>query len=412
MMLFFLAVGLFFFRSVLFSDDVLFTTDDNIGEVARWKSGMPYSFLGRWIDTNLLGIAAVLGVNWTNLWMWVLPVKVFINSIHAVDLILGSVFLALFLRQRGISFWGQLLGGLTAFWVGSNFTLTYAGHIGKFAILMLAPLSLLCTEKMVRTGRVEWSLLAGGFLGATFLEQIDVALFFSFLLGAYLLYAVWRDRGFSLQTVVRMILPALMLAGLVAFRPLWEGYRTILGAETDQLAETNRNDWNFITQWSWPPEESIDFIAPGYTGWRSGEPDGPYWGRMGRSVEWEETQQGFQNFKLENQYIGAIPLCFAFFALFAAWSMRRVRREPLPGNGRWRADIYFWSAATLLALLLSFGKFFPLYALFYHLPIVSSIRNPNKFLQIFQLALAVLTAFGVSLAGRNDSEEGPVSPHG
>ena len=53
----------------------------------------------------------------------------------------------------------------------------------------------------------------------------------------------------------------------------------------------------------------------------------------------------------------------------------------------------------MVTLLLSFGKFFPLYGLFYQLPVVSSIRNPNKFLQIFQLALAVLTAFGVSLAG-------------
>ena len=407
-----MAVGLLLYRSVLFSGDVLMTTDDNIGEIAQRKSDMPYTFLWHWSDANLLGIAWQLTFNWTNLLMWILPVKAFTDSIHAVDLILGSIFFALFLRQRAVSFWGQLLGGLAAFWVGSNFTLTYAGHIGKFAILMLAPVSLLCIEKMVRTKRLEWSLLAGGSLGAMFLEQLDVALFFSFLLGAYLLYAVWRDHGFGLKSVLRMILPALVLAGVVAFRPLWEGYRTIIGSETTRLAESNRNNWDFITQWSWPPEESIDFVAPGYTGWRSGEPEGPYWGRMGRSAEWEKTKKGFQNFKLENQYIGAIPVMFAFFALLVTWSKRRVTDEPLPGNRRWRADVYFWSAATLLSLLLSFGKFFPLYYLFYHLPVVSSIRNPNKFLQIFQLALAVLTAFGVSFACSKKPDVGPVSQNG
>ena len=410
--LFFVALGLLFFRSVLFSGDVLFTTDDNIGEIALRKSDMPYSFLGRWSDVNLLGLGGTFIFNWTNLLMWILPVKAFTDSIHAIDLVLGSIFFALFLRQRSVSFWGQLLGGLAAFWVGSNFTLTYAGHISKFAVLMLAAASLLCIEKTVRTRRLEWSLLAGGSLGAMFLEQIDVALFFSFLLGAYLLYAVWRDHGFGLQSALRMILPVLVLAGLVAFRPLWEGYRTIIGSETTRLAESNRNDWNFVTQWSWPPEESVDFVAPGYTGWRSGEPDGPYWGRMGRSAEWEETNKGFQNFKLENQYIGAIPVMFALFALFVTWSRRRVADEPMPGNRRWRADIYFWSAATLVSLLLSFGKFFPLYSLFYHLPVVSSIRNPNKFLQIFQLALAVLTAFGVSFACGKKPDNGPVSQNG
>ncbi len=399
MIIFFIAVGLLVFRGVLFSGDLLFTTDDNVGEIALRKSEMPYSFLARWSDINLLGIGGMFIFNWTNLLMWLLPVKAFTNWIHALDLIVGSIFFALFLRQRSLTFWGQLLGGLAAFWVGSNFTLTYAGHIGKFAIVMLAPVTLLCIEKMVRTRRLEWSLLVGGSLGAAFLEQIDVALFFSFLLGAYLLYAVWRDHGFSLQNVLRMIRPALVVAGLVAFRPLWEGHRTIIGSETTRLADSNRSDWNFVTQWSWPPEESIDFVAPGYTGWRSGEPEGPYWGRMGRSAEWDTTQQGFQNFKLENQYLGAVPLLFAFFALFAAWVKRRTTGEPLLGNTRWRADIYFWGAATLVTLLLSFGKFFPLYWLFYQLPVVSSIRNPNKFLQIFQLALAVLTAFGVSLAG-------------
>ena len=412
-MLFFAAVGLLFFRSVLFSGDVLFTTDDNIGEIALRKNDMPYAFLGRWSDLNLLGIGGYFNFNWTNLLMWILPVKVFTDSIHAIDLVLGSIFFALFLRQRSVSFWGQLLGGLAAFWVGSYFTLTSAGHISKFAVLMLAAASLLCIEKTVRTRRLEWSLLAGGGLGAMFLEQIDVALFFSFLIGAYLLYAVWRDHGFGLQSVLRMILPALVLAGLVAFRPLWEGYRTIIGSEANRPpAESKSDEWNFITQWSWPPEESIDFVAPGYTGWRSGEPEGPYWGRMGRSAEWEETSRGFQNFKLENQYIGAIPVLFALFALFVAWSRRQMADDPMPGNRRWRADIYFWSAATVLSLLLSFGKFFPLYSLFYHLPVVSSIRNPNKFLQIFQLALAVLTAFGVSFACGKKPDGGPVVQNG
>ena len=60
-----------------------------------------------------------------------------------------------------------------------------------------------------------------------------------------------------------------------------------------------------------------------------------------------------------------------------------------------RAEIIFWGCAAVITLMLAFGKFFPLYALFYKLPFVNSIRNPNKFLQVFQLTLGILAAYGL-----------------
>ena len=74
-----------------------------------------------------------------------------------------------------------------------------------------------------------------------------------------------------------------------------------------------------------------------------------------------------------------------------ATDLSRYRRE----NGQRRAEIIFWGCVAMITLLLTFGKFFPLYALFYQLPMVSSIRNPNKFLQVFQLALGILAAYGL-----------------
>ena len=73
---------------------------------------------------------------------------------------------------------------------------------------------------------------------------------------------------------------------------------------------------------------------------------------------------------------------------------------PFSTHSDQRAEIIFWAAATLIALLLSFGKFFPLYALFYKLPVVNNIRNPNKFLQVFQLALGILAAYGIDIASK------------
>ena len=68
---------------------------------------------------------------------------------------------------------------------------------------------------------------------------------------------------------------------------------------------------------------------PGWTGWRSGDEQGPYWGRMGRSDGYEQTRQGFMNFKLENVYVGAIPLLFAVLGLATAFGRRRGIDGPL-----------------------------------------------------------------------------------
>jgi hypothetical protein len=178
---------------------------------------------------------------------------------------------------------------------------------------------------------------------------------------------------------------------------------------TVQQEDNPRQKWEFATQWSWPPEESIDFIAPGYMGWRSYEAEGPYWGRMGRSAGWEKTGQGFMNFKLENHYLGAIPIFLALFAAGAALAGKRAddQSAALEPETGYRPEIIFWTCAAVVALLLAFGKFFPLYALFYQLPLVSSIRNPNKFFHVFQIAMGILAAYGFDIIIRPDQHVQP-----
>ncbi|MFH0954263.1 MAG: hypothetical protein V1873_08035 [Verrucomicrobiota bacterium] len=395
------AFALMMFRVVFLSPNVLFTTDDGIGAIQLLKSAMPWSFLGYWDDSVLAGVAGLLGVGWTTVLQWLLPVKFFVNWIHGIDLALASVFFALFLRSRKISWPACALGALTAFWLGSNFTLTYAGHIRKFGILALAGFYLWTVEQAARSRRWGWAVLAGGGIGLMFMEQPDVALFFALLLGPYALFAVIRERGFDVRALLGFVIPAGVAAALLFFNQFWMARSLNLGGikSTDRDAQSQ---WEYATQWSWPPEESIDFVAPGFTGWRSGEPEGPYCGRMGRSAGWEQTRQGFQNFKLENQYLGAIPVICAVFAVFAAWRGWRSRTA-------WHLEAAFWAAVTLIALLLSFGKHFFLYRLFYALPMVSSIRNPNKFLQVFQVTLAVLSAYGLEAALAGTAERGSMA---
>jgi len=271
---------------------------------------------------------------------------------------------------------------------------------------MFGAVTLLLIEKATRTKKLSWSLLAGGALGLMFLEQQDVALFVGVFLGFYAILAGLREdlrdlKGLTLR-LASMALVALLIGGpgsLIVYRGSVKGVAG-MDEQTDPRAK-----WEFCTQWSVPPAESIDFIAPGFTGWRSHDLEGPYWGRTGRSAGWERTRKGFRNFRLESIYIGAIPVFLALFGVYGA-AFRRTRRRAQTGGDveratedvKWQADVIFWCAVAVVSLLLSFGKYFPLYRLLYQVPGFSAIRNPNKFLHVFQISVAILAGYGLDLA--------------
>lgn len=394
-----MALALVAFRVVLPAGVTLFTTDDAIGDLQLRKAALPAGFLSYWVDSPLAGVGSFLNLNWTNLLLWWLPLEVFTDWIHAVDLGVASFLFYLFLRRRQFSSAAAVVGLLAAFWTGTNLYLCYAGHIGKYGLLIFAALYMLAVDVAVERRSPAWGAVSGLAAGGMFLEQPDLAFFFAIFWGGYTLWRLWvSSRGAGLNGWMKLLIPLVLVAALVGFRPLWEGYRTAIRGVA-AISRTAEERWDFVTQWSWPPEECVDFVAPGFMGWRSGEPDGPYWGRMGRSAGWERTHRGFMNFKLENQYMGFGVVLLGLLAVMYAWDRRRS------GSSPGAADLRLWSVIAAVALLLSFGKYFPLYRVLFRLPVVSGVRNPNKFLHVFQLAVGVLAAGGVDVwlkAGRDD----------
>lgn len=384
-----LALMVVIFRSVL-GGDILFTTDDGIGSLAIRKRVLPDGISGWWLDDVLLGFDAGLAVNWTNFLMWLLPLEAFVNWNHAIDLGLASIFLALFLRNRGVALPAIALGIITAFWVGNNLTLTYAGHIGKYGALIFAAAYLWLSDLAVRRKSWAHAVLAGGCLGMMLLEQADVALFCAIFLGPYTLVTCWQAHPKNFGVLVKLLAPLCVVAGLVAIHGVLANYRGNVKDVAVVKQESAQAKWEFSTQWSWPPEESVDFIAPGYMGWRSHEPKGPYWGRMGRSATWsvQQPNNGFMNFKLENHYMGVIPVALALWAICLFWSKRTTDADR-------RRQLLIWLVITAGTLVLSFGKYVPVYRVLHALPGFSSIRNPNKFMHLFQIGLAILAAYGL-----------------
>ncbi len=370
------------FRVVWPEGVVIRSIDYNYGLMAMYKAELPGAFFeGFWRGFPLLGRVGSAPPTLTNLLLLLLPVEIYMDWIYPILLLTASVFFMAFLRLRNLGWIPCLTGTLTAFWIGSNLTLVHPGHLLKYGVLACAAATLFCLEKLHQTRSWRWAVLSGGSLGWMFMHQADVALFFGLILGAYHLFRLPEAGKKSLPTLGSHSVLLLAVAGLF----VWESYHTQMNSQVrnvDVLQQgTEEEKWDFATQWSFPPSESLDLIAPGYWGWTSQHDTAPYHGVTGQSAEWRAVQQGFPNLRMESVYLGVIPLGLAVLALFSG---SRLRKETV-----------FWSIALMLTLLLSFGKFTPLYRIFFELPLVNAIRNPNKFLQVFQLAAGILAAFGL-----------------
>jgi len=403
-LLFVLLIGaallLAIWHPLLRGNALLFSTDDNIGSLNLSAHCLPGAFLGWWDDSSLLGNGiGRVPLAWTSGLLALIPLTWVVNLTHLADLSLAAALLFCLLRRSGCSQVSALLGALVAFWCSSNLAIIYGGHIAKFAVLFLGTLALVGIQRMATTGNRAWALLAGGAMGFALVEQQDVGLFFGMFIGAYALFMLFRMRTFSwTKRLATFLVPMGLMAAWPAVPSLLQSYTHNIQNVATTATEDPAAKWEFVTQWSFPPDEGMALVAPGYLGWRSSEPNGPYWGRLGRSAGWEQTGQGFMNFKLDDWYLGVIPVAFALWACGAAWRQRRTASGALATSPAWserRSETIFWGCATLVALLLAMGKFSPLYQLFYQLPVVNNIRAPIKFLQIFQITLGILAAYGM-----------------
>jgi hypothetical protein len=131
--------------------------------------------------------------------------------------------------------------------------------------------------------------------------------------------------------------------------------------------------WEYATLWSMHPLELITFLVPGAFG-------------FGGVTYW-----GFMPFTDFPAYAGIVVL------LLAVSGAVMRRKEPM---------IWFFVAGILLALLLSFGRFFsPVFDLFYHFaPLFSRFRVPSMALIMLYLIISFLAAIGVNDLLQRQSE--------
>jgi len=259
--------------------------------------------------------------------------------------------------------------GAAAFVFAPNLVAVGAhGHGSQLVDSAYLPVMLWLTARAMRTGSLSdygWLGLAGGFqllrghVQICFYTWIAIALYL-----LVVLIAGARDPGGLARRGLRA--GGVAAAGVLSFAvsafytlPLRDYAKfSIRGGGGDGGV-----GFDYATQWSLAPYEMPSIVVPGWTGFGGGT----YWGGM-----------PFTDYP--NAYMGAVAVLLALPALFARGAPRR-----------------FALVLAAFALMVAFGKHFPLYPFLYdHMPLFNKFRVPVMVVVLFQLAIALGAAWGWS----------------
>ena len=407
------AILAFLFRGSFGPDQALFANDGPLGVLMSDAMKVPSIFSGYWMDLYWLGMnGGSAPISFTYGFLWLLGPVGFAKFYGPLTLLFLGVCAWMFFRTlklpQGLSIVAALAVALNM-----NFFSNTCWGLGTRSTALGAAFLALAALNTRRLGN-RWlnAALAGLALGISVIEGADNGVIFSMFVGAFALFQAWvendtaRKRLAGLARCGVLVIFALFIAVQVLIPLVGIATKGSASIATPQRPEDPAAKWDFATQWSLAPVESLRVLVPGLYGYRVDSPEGAeYWGRVGQQPGWEQHHQGLPRHSGAGEYAGVLVVLVAIWAL--AQSLRRARSDaPYPvaresgGAGailddRERKYIRFWGVMGLIALVLAWGRFAPFYRLIYPLPFFSSIRNPMKFMHPCHMVIMILFGYGL-----------------
>ena len=384
----------------------MFSNDGPLGELMAKCHHLPDRFLGCWADLNSIGFNASAASPSISLCLqWFLGPLVFSKFYALISLFILGMGAWCFFRQMKLSPLACVLGGLAMLLNSTCFSVAcwgVAAHELAIGMMFLAMAALADTT----APRYWLRVILGGFaVGMGVMEGADVGAILSLLVAIFVFYQAFTAEGSRVKNLAfgtgRLVVVAVCAFFLAAHSISGLVSTSIEGVKgTQQDTQTKADRWDWATQWSLPKREIPSLVVPGLFGYRLDTPGGGnYWGMMGRSPAWnkylENGSQGtppnsIVRFTGSGNYVGVLVVLLAVWA--ATEAVRGNASIFSPGRRKW---VWFWSGLAVISLLLALGRYAPFYRWFYALPYVSTIRNPTKFLYLFDIGLVTLFAFGI-----------------
>ncbi|MCX6907868.1 MAG: hypothetical protein NTY01_07490 [Verrucomicrobia bacterium] len=411
------------------TDQLLMSNDGSLATLTRAKAILPDGFLSGWLPGNWLGSVIAYPATPTWFLLYLMPVESFARLIYVFHALAVSLLTFYWLRRMDLCDFAAFFGSLVMTFAGSYLTYILPGHIGKFEMTTFAILSLLCLTRALQTAHWLDFAWGGVALGLALAGAIDSGALMALLIAAWFLFSAGRRwlevddhtrRNWVLGFMLLMALSAACALPIVSSF-LRAGLVTNVPGGAD--GDTSEQNWQWATQWSYPPAEVVDLFAPGYHGWKSQDSQSPYWGALGRNPQFDpfatpadllkaarvtDAAQAsqllqFWSFRFNGDFHGTVTFLAVLMAITALFA-RETQAPDSEARPDWRdawlrrhgAAIIFWTVVAVVVLLISFGRYFPPpFRMLHSLPPFNSMRNPNKLLVILTPALAVLAAIGM-----------------
>lgn len=386
---------------VLSERDQVFSFNDGAIETQLAEgSHPPDTFLHHWNNQFFLGLGQrTASFNTVSLVQWAMGAHQYRRYGVLFAIIFAGWAAYASCRLSARSKISSVIAGIIASLCGWTITFPMVGLTARAWLLSWMLLSVGLVHYGHRTKKWFPYMLAGGFLGMAITDSPDVGILAVLCCSFYfILYhfpsRVAFQKNAILKTIGKFFIYAIFCA-LMANQTVLNMFElyvkpasSVTAAEKSSSADEKSYEW--ATQWSLPVNETWSLIACDFHGVSSRSESNPYWGRMGRSAGWEEQHQGYRNFKMAGYSLGTVP----FILILYGWILSR-RQE----IGK-RIRFYTLNGMALLCLALSWGKYFFLYRLFYELPLMGSIRNPEKWMCGFFvfIILAIATSFDFILS--------------
>ena len=318
------------------------------GNLALWNphifSGMPY-FGG-------FQSALLYPPNWLYL---VLPLATAINVSIALHVFLAGLFIYLWTFRRGLHPAACLLSSILFMFSGPYFLHISAGHLPNLCAMVWAPLLFLAMDGLLEERSFNWCLI--GMLAITM--QI---------LAGHPQYVFFTAIAAGLYAGLRLIKAQQRTLIVVGFGSMYVGAAALaavqLLAGLEAAGESVRSSgisYAFAAMFSFPPENFLTFLVPGFFGGMSN-----YWGRW---YLWEMSL-----------FIGVTG-----FILAVSGAVRGSRKLRLSSV-----------SMTLILSVLALGTYTPLFNLLYRsVPGFDLFRGNSKFIFLVAMFSVMLSGIGL-----------------
>jgi len=293
---------------------------------------------------------------------------------------LGGLFVFLLAREWGARAEGALLGAVAFVFTPNLVAVGSHGHGSQLVDTAYLPLLVWLATRWLRRGNLSdlgWLALAGGF---QFLRgHVQICFYTWFAIATYAgveVIAALRTPAELGPRIVRALglgAAAALAFGLAGFYnlPLRDYAHYSIRGSGDAAGGVGLA---YATGWSMAPYELPAIAFPNWVGFG----DATYWGGM------PFTQY-------PNAYVGIVAVLLAL----PAFLLRGTQRA-------------FALVLALVALMISFGSYFPLYGFLYeHVPQFNKFRVPVMIIVLFQFAAALGAAWGWSAVLEQGREKKP-----